>query len=131
MNNIVSYVAHYQSINKKVMHELSVAMGIVKIAEDETKKANAEKVTLIELEIGTLAGIEFESLDFVWPSAVKNTVLEDAERKIDVKEGLGLCADCDTVFEIEHYYDSCPKCGSNLKGIIQGKELRVKALEVV
>lgn len=113
------------------MHELSVAMGIVKIAEDETKKAEAERVTLIELEIGKLAGIEFESLDFVWPSAVKDTVLENAERKIDVKEGLGKCADCDTIFKIEHYYDSCPKCGSNLKGIIQGKELRVKALEVV
>ncbi|WP_228237184.1 hydrogenase maturation nickel metallochaperone HypA [Allomuricauda sp. M10] len=113
------------------MHELSVAMGIVKIAEDETKKANAKKVTLIELEIGKLAGVEFESLDFVWPAAVKNTVLEDAERKIDVKEGLGQCGDCDMVFEIQHFYDSCPKCGSNLKGIIQGKELRVKALEVI
>ncbi|MEC8832019.1 MAG: hydrogenase maturation nickel metallochaperone HypA [Bacteroidota bacterium] len=113
------------------MHELSVAMGIVKIAEDETKKAKAKKVTLIELEIGKLAGIEFDSLDFVWPAAVKNTVLESAERKIDVKDGLGKCADCDSVFEIHHFYDSCPNCGSNLKGIIQGKELRVKALEVV
>ncbi|MBO0343274.1 MAG: hydrogenase maturation nickel metallochaperone HypA [Bacteroidota bacterium] len=113
------------------MHELSVAMGIVKIAEDETKKAEAKKVTLIELEIGKLAGVEFESLDFVWPAAVKNTVLENAERKIDMKEGLAQCADCDSVFEVEHFYDSCPKCGSNLKGIIQGKELRVKALEVV
>ncbi|WP_127019553.1 hydrogenase maturation nickel metallochaperone HypA [Flagellimonas beolgyonensis] len=113
------------------MHELSVAMGIVKIAEDETKKAKAQKVTLIELEIGTLAGVEFESLDFVWPSAVKNTVLEHAERKIDVKKGLALCADCDTVFEVQHFYDSCTHCGSNLKGILQGKELRVKALEVI
>lgn len=113
------------------MHELSVAMGIVKIAEDETHKAEAEKVVLIELEIGTLAGIEFSSLDFVWPSAVKNTVLEHAERKIEVIQGKGKCADCDTVFNIEHYYDSCPSCGSGLKGILQGKELRVKALEVV
>ncbi len=127
----MSYVAYNQKLKKNQMHELSVAMGIVKIAEDETKKAKAKKVTLIELEIGKLAGIEFESLDFVWPAAVKNTVLEEAERKIDVKEGLGKCADCDAVFEIQHFYDSCPKCGSNLKGIIQGKELRVKALEVV
>lgn len=113
------------------MHELSVAMGIVKIAEDETQKVKAERVTLIELEIGTLAGVEFSSLDFVWPSAVKNTVLEDAERKIEVIEGKGKCVDCDTVFNIEHYYDSCPNCGSSFKGILQGKELRVKALEVI
>ena len=57
------------------MHELSVALGIVKIAENEIKKANAKKVELIELEIGTLAGIEFESLDFFWSSDVKETVL--------------------------------------------------------
>ena len=113
------------------MHEMSVAMGIVKIAEDEIKKAEAERVTLIELEIGKLAGIEFDALDFVWPAAVKNTVLENAERKILVIEGKGKCADCDTVFTMEQYYDSCPKCHSNLKGILRGKELRVKALEVV
>jgi len=112
------------------MHELSIALGIVKIAEDETKKANAKMVELIELEIGTLAGIEFESLDFVWPSAVKDTVLENAIKKINVIKGKGKCIDCDTVFDINYLYDSCPKCGSNFKGIIQGKELRVKALEV-
>ena len=34
------------------MDELSVAMGIVNITEKEIKKANKNKVTLIELEIG-------------------------------------------------------------------------------
>ena len=63
------------------MHEMSVALGIVKIAEDETAKAKANRVDLIELEIGTLAGIELESLDFVWPVAVKDTVLEKATKK--------------------------------------------------
>ena len=112
------------------MHELSIALGIVKIAETETVKAKAKKVDLIELEIGTLAGVEFESLDFVWPSAVKETVLEHAVKKINIIEAKGKCIDCDTIFKIKNIYDSCPKCNSFLKGIIQGKELRVKALEV-
>jgi hydrogenase nickel incorporation protein HypA/HybF len=113
------------------MHELSVALGIVKIAEDETKKANASAVELIELEIGELAGIEFESLNFVWPSAVKETVLQNAVKKIIKIKGEAKCIDCDTVFGITHFYDACPKCNSNFKGILKGKELRVKALEVV
>ncbi len=112
------------------MHELSIALGIVRIAENETKKAKARTVTLIELEIGELAGIEFESLDFVWPAAVKDTVLERAERKIDKVKGQARCIDCDAVFDIQHLYDACPSCQSNFKGIIHGKELRVKALEV-
>lgn len=113
------------------MHELSVALGIVKIAENETKKAHATAVEVIELEIGVLAGVELQSLDFVWPTAVYNTVLEKAEKKVIVIEGRAKCIDCDTLFKIEHLYDTCPVCHSNFKGIVQGKELRVKALEVV
>ena len=112
------------------MHELSIAMGIVDIAEKETSKAKATKVELIELEIGTLAGIEFDSLDFVWPSAVKDTVLENAIKKINIIHGEAKCSDCDTIFKLDNIYDACPNCNSYLKGIIKGKELLVKSLEV-
>lgn len=113
------------------MHELSIALGIVKIAEDETVKANAKKVTKIELEIGVLAGVELESLNFVWELAVKKTVLEQAKKEIIIIKGKGKCIDCDTEFEMKKIYDTCPNCNSNFKGILQGKELRVKALEVI
>ena len=113
------------------MHELSIALGIVKIAEDETAKANAEKVTKIELEIGVLSGIEIESLNFVWEAAVQDSVLENAEKEIIIIEGRGKCIDCDAEFDLENIYDCCPKCNSNFKGILKGKELRVKALEVI
>ncbi|MDP3352553.1 MAG: hydrogenase maturation nickel metallochaperone HypA [Flavobacteriaceae bacterium] len=112
------------------MHELSIVLGIVKIAEDETKKANASRVESIELEIGTLAGVEFDSLDYVWESAVKDTVLENAEKQINIIIAKGKCVDCDTIFELKNYYDSCPNCQSFFKSILQGKELRVKSLEV-
>ena len=113
------------------MHELSIALGIVRIAEDEIRKARARKVEVIELEIGTLAGIEFEALDFVWPAAVKDTVLEAAEKRVDIIPGKAQCMDCGTPFDVRYLYDTCPSCQSNLKAIVQGKELRVKALEVV
>jgi hydrogenase nickel incorporation protein HypA/HybF len=113
------------------MHELSIAMGIVKIAENETHKANAKSVTLIELEIGTLSGIEISSLEFVWPMAVQDSVLEKAERKIDIVPAQAICNDCATAFDLENHYDSCPQCGSYFKNIMKGREMRVIALEVV
>lgn len=113
------------------MHELSIAIGIIKIAEEETTKAKAKKVALIELEIGTLAGVEIESLNFVWSSAVEGSVLENAKKKIDVIQAKGKCLECDSVFPLKNIYDACPKCNSFLKGIIKGKELRVKSLEVI
>ena len=112
------------------MHELSIALGIVDIAEKETKKAGAAKVDLIELEIGALSGVELDALDFVWPNAVKDTVLENAKREIDYIKAVAYCMECELEFPIEHIYDNCPKCNGYLKDIIKGKELRVKALEV-
>lgn len=112
------------------MHELSVALGIVKIAEDEFKKVKARTIESIELEIGLLAGIELESLDFVWEAAVKETVLEHAKKEIIITKGEGKCLDCDTVYELKNIYDSCPKCKSSLRIIMKGKELRVKSIVV-
>lgn len=112
------------------MHELSVALGIVRIAEDKTVEANAESVNRIELEIGTLAGIEMEALDLVWPAAVKGTRLEKAVKKVHVIQGKGQCMECKAVFDIDQLYDPCPHCHSFQKNILLGKELRVKSLEV-
>ncbi|MEN8249963.1 MAG: hydrogenase maturation nickel metallochaperone HypA [Bacteroidota bacterium] len=112
------------------MHELSIALGIVKIAEEECRKAKANNIKSIELEIGAMSGIEMSALDFAWPVAVKDTMLEHASREIDFISGKARCVDCDTEFDVEHSYDTCPKCNSYFKDIYQGKEMRVKALEV-
>ncbi len=113
------------------MHELSIAMGIIKIAEEETKKANKTAVELIEIEIGSMAGVELDSLHYVWKTAVKNTVLENAKLEIDYKEGRAKCLECDTTYKVNKAYDNCPKCKSYFKNILQGKELRIKILEVI
>ena len=112
------------------MHELSIALGIVKIAEEESRKAEATRVTAIELEIGTMAGIELDSLDFAWPVAVKDTVLEHASREIDLIKAKARCVDCGCEFDVENSFDTCPECNSYFKDVYIGKELRVKALEV-
>jgi hydrogenase nickel incorporation protein HypA/HybF len=110
------------------MHELSIALGIVDIAEKEVIKAKADRVEEIELLIGTLSGVEMDALTFVWPSAVKDTVLEKAKRKIFVVEAKGKCLECENVFSFERYYDNCPVCHSYFKEILEGKELKVKRL---
>jgi hydrogenase nickel incorporation protein HypA/HybF len=112
------------------MHELSIAMSIVDIAEEEAQKANIKKFSAIELEIGTLSGIVMEALDFAWPEAVKNSVLENAERSISEIKAVAQCNDCGHKFEAQTLYDACPECGSYFTRLIQGKELRIKSLTV-
>ena len=112
------------------MHEMSIAMSIVKIAEEEASKAEVNHFAAIDLEIGALAGIEFDALEFVWEVAVQKTVLEKAQRRIKKIPAKARCGDCERVYSLEFIHDNCPDCGSFLKTIIQGKELRVKSLEM-
>jgi Zn finger protein HypA/HybF involved in hydrogenase expression len=58
------------------MHEFSIAMSIIEIAETEAKKVNATKINELVLDVGTMAGIEFFALDTALEMAVKNTLLE-------------------------------------------------------
>ena len=114
---------------RNTMHEMSIALGIVDIAKTEAKKAKVTGFSAINLEIGTLAGIEFDSLEFVWEAAVKGSVLEHAKKHIHKIEAKARCNDCDTVFTLQNRYDTCPACGSFFKVVTQGKELRVRSLE--
>ncbi|MBT8268862.1 MAG: hydrogenase maturation nickel metallochaperone HypA [Flavobacteriaceae bacterium] len=74
--------------------------------------------------------MEFNSLDFVWPSAVENTILHSAKRTINTIPGQASCLECHVDFKIENHFDNCPECGSPFKEIVQGRELRVKSLLV-
>ena len=112
------------------MHELSIVMSIVDIAEEEVKKAHAQKVDAIELEIGTQAGIEWDALEFSWSAAVKHTVLSDADRIVDKVQAIAKCTNCDGEFQVHEPYQPCPICKSPFVTYLKGKELRIKSLVV-
>ena len=112
------------------MHELSIVMSIVEIAQDQAKKASAQSIEEIELDIGKLTGIEMDALEFAWPQGVRFSILENAVKKINRIEGRASCSDCNNSFTIENYYDACPECGGHLISITQGRELRVRSLVV-
>jgi len=90
----------------------------------------ARQVDRIELEIGTLAGIEWDALEFAWPVAVKGTVLAHADRYIDRIQAKARCCDCGCEYDVTQIFDPCPACGEWFSDLLQGQELRVKALTV-
>lgn len=108
---------------------MSIVLGIVKIAEAEASKAGVDTFAGIDLEIGNLSGVEWEALDFAWEAAVKDTVLEKAIKKVHKIQAKAQCADCNSIYNINFIHDNCPTCGSFMKIILQGKELRVKSLD--
>ena len=65
------------------MHELSIVLSIVDIADEQVRKTGARQVEQIDLDIGALSGVELDALDFAWDAGVKDTVLEKAQRNIN------------------------------------------------
>ena len=112
------------------MHELSIIASIVDIAEEQVKKAGAQRVDSIELEIGELAGVEWSALEFAWGVGVQQSVLDGAEWHLHRIPGEACCSECGKNFTMNALFDPCPACGSFFNEILKGKELRVKTLTV-
>jgi hydrogenase nickel incorporation protein HypA/HybF len=112
------------------MHELSIAANILELAEDEAKQAGCQTITEIELEIGTLAGVELEALRFGFEAVSKGSMAQDAGLNIITTQAKAKCSGCGALFPVHSYFDPCPKCDFNLNSIEQGEELRMVAVNV-
>jgi len=112
------------------MHELSIAMSIIDLAEEEARKANASVITKVEVEIGTMVGVEKDALIFSWDSVIQGTMAKEAPLEIHSIQAEAKCLECGQTFPAEHYFVQCPNCQSYSYNITRGKELRVSSLLV-
>jgi hydrogenase nickel insertion protein HypA len=112
------------------MHELSIALSIIDLAEQQAKQHDASEIEELELEIGNLAGVELQTLMFALESSVKGTMLENTKIVRHDIVGEGRCGDCEHIFPLSTLFEACPQCGSYLVNILKGKELRIKSIVV-
>jgi len=112
------------------MHELSIALSIVELAERHARERHAARIEEIELEIGALAAIDTSALDFALESAVKNTRAENARIVRRVIPGEGICENCGARVPMETLCQPCPRCALWQLRPSRGKELRVKSIVV-
>lgn len=112
------------------MHEFSIAMSIIEIAEAEAEKAGATEIKELALDIGTMSGIEFYALDTAMEMAVKDTMLEKAKITVNKIQARAKCSECGHEFDIDQVVDPCPKCQSLFHEVLKGKELQIKSIVV-
>ncbi|MBE0644745.1 MAG: hydrogenase maturation nickel metallochaperone HypA [Bacteroidetes bacterium] len=112
------------------MHELSIAENIVEIAVAHLQGDARAVVQEIELEIGTLSGIEIDALTFAMDAATKDTPLQQAAVRIITVQGRARCNACAAEFDVEDFFSPCPSCGGFDNTTLQGEEMRVKSLLV-
>ena len=72
------------------MHELSIAVSIIELAEEEAARNSATRVHSVRLRLGSLAGVAKEALQFSYGIACEGTPLEGSRLLIDDAEGMAL-----------------------------------------
>jgi len=112
------------------MHELSIAMSVIEIAEQHARRENASVITEVELDIGAQSGVMLDAFDFAMQAAVRGTMLENAEVRINTIPAEAQCTVCRHRFPAEDLFSPCPECGNPFSEVIQGRELKVKSLKV-
>jgi hydrogenase nickel incorporation protein HypA/HybF len=112
------------------MHELSLAEGIRRIVEDAARAHRAGRVTRVVLEVGELAAVEMEALDFCLAAALRGGVADGAAVEVREVAGAGRCPGCGAEVALHERYDPCPRCGAYGLRPTAGTELRVKAVEL-
>ena len=113
------------------MHELSIALSIIELAEEEAERRPDSRITAIHLKLGPLSGVVKDALLGSWEIACAGTALEGSSMRIEEVPIMVHCEACDTDRTIASMSPlCCPVCGKPTPHIVQGKELQVVALEI-
>ena len=114
------------------MHEFSLVMSMIDLAEKAARAEGARRITRLRLEIGALAGVVPEALEFAFDGARVGTMAEDAALEVTYLPAIAYCATCQSEFELDNRFGIavCPACDVPSADLRQGRELTLASLEV-
>jgi hydrogenase nickel incorporation protein HypA/HybF len=113
------------------MHELSIAMSIVEMAQEEAESRGTVQVQAVHLRLGRLSGVVKEALLSSYEMACHATPLEGSRLLIEEIPVEVFCPKCEgprLVTSIQWF--CCPECGTPTPTVLRGKELEVVALDL-
>jgi hydrogenase nickel incorporation protein HypA/HybF len=112
------------------MHELSIAMSIVELAEEEIERRGVQ-VIAVHLKLGALSGVVKEALLSCYEMACEGSSLQGSRLVIAEIPVVVFCPSCRAQRQLGSVQlFCCSQCGTPCSEIVQGKELEVSALEI-
>lgn len=112
------------------MHELGITQSIVEIALRTAQGQHATKIHSVTLEIGSLAGVVPDAVQFCYEVCSKETLLEGSRLIVEEIQARARCFDCAAEYPLIDLLPCCPECGSAAGEMICGEELRIKEMEI-
>jgi hydrogenase nickel incorporation protein HypA/HybF len=113
------------------MHELSIAMSIVEMAQEEAERRGGVQISAVHLKLGILSGVVKEALLSSYEMACEGTVLQGSRLVVEEIAVIVFCPRCQmprAPSSIQLF--CCAECGTPTSEIVQGKEIEVVALEM-
>lgn len=112
------------------MHELSIAMSIVELAEEEAQQRGV-LVDAVHLKLGALSGVVKEALLSCYEMACENTLLQGSRLVVEEVAVVIFCPNCREQRPLSSVQlFCCSECGTPASEVVHGKELEVVALEI-
>jgi hydrogenase nickel incorporation protein HypA/HybF len=112
------------------MHELSIAMSIVELAEEECAIRGYRQVQAVHLRLGLLSGVVKDALLFSYEMASASTPLEGSRLCVEEVPVEIFCSNCQQSRKVPSIqWMCCAECGAPSSEVTKGKELEVVALE--
>jgi hydrogenase nickel incorporation protein HypA/HybF len=113
------------------MHELSIAMSIVEMAQEEAALRGNVHIQAVHLRLGLLSGVVKEALLSSYEMACETTALEGSRLIIEEIPVEIYCSSCQTQRSVHSIqYFCCSECGTPSAEVRRGRELEVFALEI-
>ena len=112
------------------MHEMSLAVDIVDLAVRTAEREEAQRVSRVGIEVGNLAGVLIDSLEFCLGAAAQDTLAEGAVFQVTPQQASGTCKDCGIGFDVVSFYQHCPDCDGISVEITGGRQLKVAAITI-
>ncbi len=113
------------------MHELSVALSLIQLADDAARQAGASRVLALHVRIGALAGVVPDALRFSFDIAAEGTLVAGARLEIEEVPVRIFCDLCAAEADLPNPQSFvCPICQQPAMRMVQGRELQLISLEV-
>ncbi len=113
------------------MHELSVCQALIDQVEAIAQQHHAERVEVIVLQIGPLAGVEPQLLEHAYPLASVDTVAEDAKLIIEELPVVVRCQACGKESSATPNRLVCGACGDWHTRLLSGDEMLLARIELI
>lgn len=113
------------------MHELSVCQSVISQVEQIARTHAAKAVSLVQLSIGPLSGVEPALLAQAFPIAQAGTLAEGATLELESLPIRVRCRSCNAETDATANRLLCGACGDWQTTIISGDELLLTRVELI